>query len=45
VVEIDPVSWVELATGRVGWADAVGAGKVSASGERANISAHLPVLS
>jgi hypothetical protein len=45
VVEIDPVTWVELATGRLGWTDAVGAGKVSASGERADISACLPVLS
>jgi uncharacterized protein (TIGR03083 family) len=45
VVEADPVSWVELATGRISWADAIATGRVSASGERADISEHLPVLS
>jgi hypothetical protein len=44
VVETDAVTWVELATGRLIWADAVKAGRVRASGERADISAHLPVL-
>jgi hypothetical protein len=45
VVEADAVTWVELATGRMAWAEAVGTGRVSASGERADISEHLPVLS
>lgn len=45
VVETDPVTWLELATGRVRWADARGAGRISASGERADLSAYLPVLS
>jgi uncharacterized protein (TIGR03083 family) len=45
VIETDPVTWVELATGRLGWADARGAGRVSASGERADLTAYLPVLS
>jgi uncharacterized protein (TIGR03083 family) len=45
VVETDPVTWLELATGRLDWADARGAGRVSASGERADLSAYLPVLS
>lgn len=44
VVEMDATTWVELATGRTAWADAVGDGRVRASGERADISAHLPVL-
>jgi uncharacterized protein (TIGR03083 family) len=44
VVETDPVTWLELATGRLAWADARGAGRVSASGERADLSSHLPVL-
>jgi uncharacterized protein (TIGR03083 family) len=44
VVETDPVTWVELATGRIGWTDAIKAGRVRASGERADISANLPVL-
>jgi uncharacterized protein (TIGR03083 family) len=45
VVETDPTTWVELATGRAAWADAVSDGRVRASGERSDISAHLPVLS
>jgi uncharacterized protein (TIGR03083 family) len=45
VVEADAVTWVELATGRLSWADARGMGRISASGERADISEHLPVLS
>jgi hypothetical protein len=44
VVEVDPMAWVELATGRLGWHDAVDAGKVLASGERADLSSYLPVL-
>jgi uncharacterized protein (TIGR03083 family) len=45
VVEADAVTWIEMATGRLSWADARGAGRVTASGERADISEHLPVLS
>jgi uncharacterized protein (TIGR03083 family) len=44
VVETDPLTWVELACARVRWADAVRSGRVSASGERADLSAYLPVL-
>lgn len=45
VVETDGLTWVELATGRLSWADAAGAGRLHASGERADISEHLPVVS
>lgn len=45
VVETDPVSWLLLAAGRLGWADAVAAGRVAASGARADLSPYLPVLS
>jgi hypothetical protein len=45
VVEVDGVSWVELATGRLTWADAVTSGRVDASGERSDLSAVLPLLS
>jgi uncharacterized protein (TIGR03083 family) len=45
VVEMDPLTWLELATGRCSWTDAVSAGRVVASGERADLSAYLPVLS
>src|SRR5215468_3384190 len=44
VVETDPVTWVELAAGRTGWAPAVAAGRVRASGPRADLSAWLPLL-
>lgn len=45
VVETDAVTWLELATGRRSWYDAVEAGAVSASGDRADLSSYLPVLS
>jgi uncharacterized SCP-like protein len=44
VVETDPVTWVRLATGRLGWADAVGSGVVHASGPRADLAAYLPLV-
>ncbi|QZY28846.1 sterol carrier family protein [Nocardioides coralli] len=43
VVETDPATWVELATGRLAWGDAVAAGRVRASGERTDLSAYLPL--
>ncbi|MER7916865.1 MULTISPECIES: sterol carrier family protein [unclassified Streptomyces] len=45
VVETDPLTWVRLATGRLDWRTAVADAKVSASGERADIGALLPVMS
>ena len=43
VVETDPVTWVALAAGRLGWADAVASGAVHASGPRADLAAYLPL--
>jgi hypothetical protein len=43
VVETDPLTWLQVATGRLAWADAVASGKVRASGIRTDISPHLPV--
>jgi hypothetical protein len=43
VVETDPTTFVLLGTGRLTWADAVRAGRVTASGSRADLSAYLPV--
>ena len=43
VVETDPETWLALATGRLAWAEAVGSGRVRASGERTDLSAHLPL--
>lgn len=45
VVETDPTTFLRLATGRLGWAEARAHGKVSASGQRADLSEILPVLS
>jgi hypothetical protein len=44
VVETDARTWLELATGRLQWTDAVAAGRVDASGLRADIAHLLPVL-
>ncbi|WP_422737712.1 sterol carrier family protein [Micromonospora sp. WMMD729] len=43
VVEMSPQTWLELATGRIEWADAVTDGRVQVSGIRADISAYLPL--
>ncbi|MDO3703962.1 sterol carrier family protein [Micromonospora sp. C28SCA-DRY-2] len=43
VVEMDPRTWLELATGRLTWARAVTEGRVSVSGIRADLSEFLPL--
>ena len=43
VVETDAATWLRLATGQLTWDDAVAEGRVSASGNRADLSAHLPL--
>lgn len=45
VVETDPITWLEIATGLATWHDAVAAGRVLASGVRADLSGYLPVVS
>ena len=45
VVETDPETWIALATGELAWAEAVGAGRVAASGERSDLSPWLPLVS
>ncbi len=42
-VETDPLTFLRLCTGRVGWADAVTDGRVRASGHRADLSPWLPL--
>ncbi len=44
VVELDASTWLALATGELSWGDAVDRGLVRASGERADLSAYLPLL-
>jgi hypothetical protein len=43
VVETDPMTWLLVATGRLTWADAVGSGKVHASGIRTDLAEFLPL--
>jgi hypothetical protein len=43
VVETDAATWLRLATGRLTWADALAEGKVTASGNRADLSRYLPL--
>ncbi|WP_183100191.1 sterol carrier family protein [Nocardioides pelophilus] len=44
VIETDPATWIALATGELGWADAVHSGRVHASGERTDLSPYLPLV-
>ncbi len=44
VVEIDALTWVALATGGTSWPAAVADGLARASGERADLSAFLPLV-
>ena len=43
VVEMDAGTWIALASGGLAWADADAAGRVRASGERADLTAYLPL--
>lgn len=44
VIEMDPKTWLELATGRLEWTIALSDGRISASGTRADISSLLPIV-
>lgn len=43
VVETDAATWLLLASGQLSWGEARAAGAVSASGERADLAAWLPL--
>lgn len=43
VVETDAATWLAVATGELGWADALAAGRVTASGERTDLTPYLPL--
>ncbi|CCG05444.1 sterol carrier family protein [Blastococcus saxobsidens] len=43
VVETDAATWLRLATGTLDWATAAADGKLTASGNRADLSGHLPL--
>ena len=44
VVETDATTWIAVATGELAWAEAVAQGRVSASGERTDLTPYLPLL-
>ena len=44
VVEFDADTWLALAFGELAWNDAVDAGKIHASGTRADLSELLPLM-
>lgn len=43
-VDLAPALWLRLASGRTTWAGEIAAGAVLASGQRADLSAHLPLF-
>lgn len=43
VIETDAATWIALATGELGWPDAVESARVRASGERTDLSSYLPL--
>jgi hypothetical protein len=43
VIECDAQTWLDLAHGRLTWPEAVAAGRVHATGERADLSEFLPL--
>ncbi len=45
VIEMDAKTWVNLAIGKTTWNEAKSQGLISASGERADLSTFLPLIS
>ncbi len=43
VIETDAATWLALATGRLGWSEALDSGALHASGRRADLVAYLPL--
>ena len=43
VVEMDARTWIELATGALSWSEGRAAARISASGQRADLSGHVPI--
>ena len=44
VIEMDATTWLALATGQESWAQAHARGAISASGARADLTPHLPLV-
>ena len=45
VIEMSARIWIDLAIGKIDWITTKNNGSISASGERADLSAYLPVIS
>ena len=45
VIEMSARIWIDLAIGKIDWISTKNNGSISASGERADLSAYLPVIS
>ena len=45
VIEMTARIWIDLAIGKIDWATTKNSGAISASGERADLSAFLPLIS
>lgn len=43
VIETDAQTWLQVATGVVGWREALDDGRLRASGQRADLSRYLPL--
>ena len=43
VVECDARTWLQLSTGEITWAEARSSGRLTASGERSDLSDYLPL--
>jgi hypothetical protein len=44
VIEMEARTWLDLVTGQTDWAGALAGGTVHASGQRATLADHLPLL-
>ncbi len=44
VIEMDACTWLQLSVGQIGWEEAVGGGRVRASGTRADLGPYLPIV-
>jgi hypothetical protein len=44
VIETDPLTWLDLATGRLQWQAAIASGRLRASGQRADLRSYLPLF-
>ncbi|WP_104083547.1 sterol carrier family protein [Cryobacterium sp. Y11] len=44
VIETDAATWLALATGALRWTDGLASGAIHASGARADLTGHVPVI-